>query len=187
MNILFVNSCLRANSRTKRLADAALKKLTAENPSAVIKEIELQKLDLKPLTAERLERRESLLKDGKSDDEFFDLAKELAAADKIVIAAPYYDLQFPALLKIYLENVCVCGITFKYSEEGIPVGLCSADELVYVTTAGGYLGDYNMGFEYLQGLCLMFGIGKQRLIAAEGLDIYGNDAEAILQAAEETI
>ena len=182
MKILFVDSCLRENSRTKILADRLLQKIIAENPSAKIEEIQLQKANLKPLNAELLQKRDMLLQAGKTDDEFFEFANQFAAADKIVVAAPYYDLQFPSLLKIYLENICVCGITFKYSEQGIPVGLCHADELIYVTTAGGYLGNYNLGYDYLRNLCQMFfAITKQRLIAAEGLDIYGNDSEQILR------
>ena len=148
MKILFVNSCIRDNSRTKLIADKFIKKILSENSGAELKELVLQDLAMEPLTEKTLQKR----------DDFFALANEFAAADKIIIAAPYYDLQFPALLKVYLENVCVCGITFKYSEEGIPVGLCKAKELIYITTVGGYIGQYNFGFEYLKGLCQMFGI-----------------------------
>ena len=182
MKILFVDSCLRENSRTKLLADRLLQKMLAENPSAEVEKIQLQTADLQPLNEDILRQRDNLLQAGKTDDELFKFAKQFASADKIVVAAPYYDLQFPSVLKIYLENICICGITFKYSEQGIPIGLCSADELIYVTTAGGYLGNYNLGYDYLRSLCQMFfAIPKQRLIAAEGLDIYGNDPEQILQ------
>ena len=102
-------------------------------------------------------------------------------ADTIVIAAPYWDLAFPAVLKAYLENICVCGVTFKYSEEGIPVGLCKAKKLYYITTSVGYIGQYNMGYDYIKALCkLYFGITDTECISAEGLDIFGNDTEKIL-------
>ena len=182
MKILFVNSCIRENSRTEVLARRLLKKMLAESQTAGIAEVKLQTAALQPLDSELLQKRDALLQAGKTDDKFFEFANQFAAADKIIVAAPYYDLQFPSLLKIYLENICVCGITFKYSEQGIPVGLCHADELIYVTTAGGYIGEYNLGYDYLRNLCQMFfAIPKQRLIAAEGLDIYGNDPEQILR------
>jgi FMN-dependent NADH-azoreductase len=181
MKILFVNSCIRDNSRTKLIADKFIKKILSENSGAELKELVLQDLAMEPLTEKTLQKRDALSANKDYQNDFFALANEFAAADKIIIAAPYYDLQFPALLKVYLENVCVCGITFKYSEEGIPVGLCKAKELIYITTVGGYIGQYNFGFEYLKGLCQMFGIEKQKQIAAEGLDIWGNDAEAIVE------
>ena len=113
--------------------------------------------------------------------ELFAPARQFREADEVVIAAPYWDLSFPAMLKSYIEQLCVNGLTFSYSEEGIPVGHCLAKRLTYVTTAGGYLGEYNMGYDYVAAVCkLYFGIGESRCISAEGLDIWGNDAEAIL-------
>ena len=56
----------------------------------------------------------------------FDLARQFARAEIIVMAAPYWDLSFQAALKQYLEQVNVVGITFRYSEEGQPVPLCRA-------------------------------------------------------------
>ena len=183
MKVLFVNSCLRQESRTKKLAFAYLEKLQKANPDMEIKEIELQKLPLQPLNAEILAKRDELSASNDFTNEFFDYANEFAGADKIVIAAPYYDLQFPAILKTYLENICVCGIAFKYNEKGIPVGLCKAEQLVYITTAGGYIGDFNFGFDYVKGLCMLLGIFDTKEITAEGLDIYGNNVEEILKEA----
>ena len=41
----------------------------------------------------------------------FDYANAMAQADMIVIAAPYWDMSFPASLKIFLEAASVVGIT----------------------------------------------------------------------------
>lgn len=61
-------------------------------------------------------------------------------------------MSFPAMLKQYLEQVNVVGITFIYSEDGVPVGLCRANRLFYVTTAGGYYAPDIYGFGYLKAL-----------------------------------
>ena len=187
MKVLFVNSCLRKESRTERLCRMYLDKIKDENTDIdfEIKEIKLQDIAMAPLTAEHLRERDELAAKADFNNPYFALANEFAKVDHIVIGAPYYDLQFPALLKIYLENVSVCGIAFKYNEQGIPVGLCNAKELVYITTAGGYLGNFDFGYEYIKGLCQLFGIGKSREIKAEGLDIMGNDVEGILQSVKE--
>ena len=74
------------------------------------------------------------------------------------------------------------GITFRYSEEGIPQGLCRAGEMYYVTTAGGLFLPEDYGFGYVKALAEGFyGIPRVRLISAAGLDIDGADEEGILR------
>jgi len=176
-NILFINACVRKNeSRTLSLAKAFLKKLGKD-----IDEVDLTKENIAPLSDESLALRNCLLQDSQFSHPMLKYANQFAQSDTIVIAAPYWDLAFPAVLKIYLEQICVCGITFKYNEKGIPQGLCKAKKLYYVTTAGGYLERMNYGYDYVKALCnLYFGISETECIAAEGLDIWGNDADKIL-------
>ena len=112
----------------------------------------------------------------------FNLARQFSEADKIVIAAPFWDLSFPASLKQYFEQINVTGITFYYTDEGIPKGLCSATDLYYVTTAGGNYFPEEYGFGYVKSLAQGFyGIQNVRLIRALGLDIAGADTERIVQ------
>lgn len=110
-----------------------------------IEEIRLSTENLIPLNYERLQRRDELLANGIYEDSMFDYANAMAQADMIVIAAPYWDMSFPASLKIFLEAASVVGITFAYAEDGTPVGLCQAQDMYYVTTSGGYIGDCNFG------------------------------------------
>ncbi|MGN0638952.1 MAG: NAD(P)H-dependent oxidoreductase [Huintestinicola sp.] len=171
---LFVNCCPRNGSRTKMLADKLLMKLGEYT------EICPGKDGLLPLHRERLERRNELIGRGEYSDPVFDYAKQFAAADTIVIAAPFWDLSFPSELKIYIENIYVTGIVSRYGSDGRPEGLCRADTLYYVTTAGGpYDGRYS--FDYIKDMAEnYFGIGRAVLIKAEMLDIEGNDPEIIL-------
>ena len=187
--ILFVNSCLnQESSRTQRLADAVLDKMLEEaaaaGEQAQVEELSLVDAGLEGLDEETLAFRSERSAAKDFTHELFAPARQFREADEVVIAAPYWDLSFPAMLKAYIEQLCVNGLTFSYSEEGIPVGHCLAKRLTYVTTAGGYLGAYNMGFDYVAAVCkLYFGIEESRCISAEGLDIWGNDAEAILASA----
>lgn len=176
--ILFVNACVRENSRTLDIAKIVLEKL-----NNAYTEVNLQKTDLKPLNRESLDIREKLILQDDFSDTMFSLAKDFAAADTIVIAAPYWDLAFPALLKIYLEQITVSGITFRYAK-GVPQGLCRAKRLIYVTTAGGSIYD-NFGFEYVKALAQkIYGIGEVLFFKAENLDIDGNDVKDILRRAK---
>ena len=118
----------------------------------------------------------------------FALARQFSEAETIVIAAPFWDLSFPAALKQYLEQINVVGITFRYSEEGIPIGLCKAGSLFYVTTAGGYYVPEEFGFGYVKALAQnYYGIQDVRQISAAGLDIQGADVDAIMKAAEDSV
>lgn len=187
--ILFVNSCVnQESSRTQRLADAVLDKMLEEaaaaGEQAQVEELSLIDAGIEGLDEETLAFRSERSAAKDFTHELFAPARQFREADEVVIAAPYWDLSFPAMLKAYIEQLCVNGLTFSYSEEGIPVGHCLAKRLTYVTTAGGYLGAYNMGFDYVAAVCkLYFGIEESRCISAEGLDIWGNDAEAILASA----
>ena len=177
--ILFVNGCVRENSRTLELAQAVLAKETD-----AIEEVRLYPDGPNGLNAETLRLRDALLTNQELDHPMFRWARQFAAADTIVIAAPYWDLAFPAKVRAYLEEVTVSGITFRYGENGIPQGLCRAKRLIYVTTAGGPIFQ-NYGYEYIKALAQGFyGIPDVSLVRAEGLDIRGADPEAIMTRAK---
>ena len=172
---LYINCCVREESRTERLAKAVLQKLGEH-----FTELNLYEENLKPLDRETLNKRTSLIEQDDYSDPMFDYAKQFANADTIVIAAPYWDLSFPATLKTYIENIYVTGIVSAYDESGTPFGLCKAKVLYYITTAGGpYDPTYSYG--YIQSLAKsFFGIPETHLVKAEMLDVEGYDAEKII-------
>ena len=129
--VLFVNACVRSASRTRRLAGKLLETLAQP-----FEELRLEEVSFPVCNEAFLAMREERLFEGALEDPLFDLARQFAEAETIVIAAPYWDLSFPAMLKQYLEQVTVVGISFRYTWEGIPQGLCRAKRLFYVTTAG---------------------------------------------------
>ena len=145
-----------------------------------ITELNLNMEDIVPLNTELLEKREGLLKEGKLDDPMFRYAKQFANADEIIIAAPFWDLSFPAKLKIYLEQITVSGITFKYLN-GHPSGLCKAKKLTYITTSGGPIFD-DFGYAYVKTLAQKFyGIEKTEAVRAMNLDVDLISAEELLE------
>ena len=181
--ILLVNACVRPSSRTLELAQAVLGKL-----SGSIEKVNLSRMPMTALDLAGMERRGQADQRQDFSHPDFDLAKQFAAADKIVIAAPYWDMMFPAVLKVYLENITVTGITFCYSDQGRPESLCKAKELHYVTTSGGFIGQNDFGFAYVKALTQnFFGITQIHRYSAEGLDIFGADVEAIMDKAKAAI
>ena len=185
--ILYVNACVRNESRTRRLAEKLIDKLESVNKEE-IKEVRLENISMPIADEEFIIKRDILARSGRFDDPMFDLARDFASADTIVIAAPYWDLSFPAMLKQYIEQINVVGLTFKYLDNGMPMGLCKAGRLYYVTTAGGPIVSDEYGFGYVRTIAEVFyGIKDIHYIKAEGLDIVGADVEAILKAVPVTI
>ena len=177
--ILFVNACVRDKSRTLILASRLLNTLEGD-----VKEVRLEDMDFPVVDEDFIDHRDSLIRSGKYDDPMFELGRDFAKADTIVIAAPYYDLSFPAMLKQYFEQINVVGLTFAYTEKGTPVGLCKAKDLYYVTTAGGPVISDAFGFGYVKALAETFyGIDHVYQIKAEGLDIVGANVDEILERA----
>lgn len=185
-HVLFVDACMRGpgQSRTLRLCRRFLSEYTALRPEASALHRDLSGAQLPVMTAQLAQERDRLAAAG-ADHPLLSPAREMAQADLVVVGAPYWDLSFPAALKVYLEWSSVLGITFRYAEDGRQVGLSRARSLVYLTTAGGPVEGQNYGFDYLRGLAGMFGIRDSRCVAAENLDVWGTDVERVLCRAEE--
>ena len=178
--VLLVNACVRGESRTRHLAEKLLEKIGGDRVEVRLEDVAFPKTD-----EAFLKKRDSMIATRQFGDDYFSLAKQFAAADIIVIAAPYWDLSFPAVLKQYIEHINVLGITFEYTPEGIPKGLCKAKKLYYVMTAGGTFVPEEYGFGYIKALAQSFyGIKEVELIKAVGLDIVGADVDAIMNEAE---
>ena len=185
--ILYVNACVREESRTDIIARELIEKLVVleGDKKTSCEELNLEKEYLsgkmKPLTRETLMKRDALIEAGDYSDSMFDYAKQFAEADTLVISAPFWDFSIPAILRIYLENIYAIGIVSRYNEEGMPVGLCKANKLYFVTTAGGpYIQTF--AYDYIEALAKQaFSISETELIAAEMLDVEENNPEEIIR------
>lgn len=189
MKLLFVNCCIRGEeSRTLRLCRVALEELKKKYDGLTVEELCLDKEDLQPLNSARLDARHALEKENQFSDPMFRYAHQFAGADLILMGAPYWEFQFPAMLRCYLELISVNGVTFYYTQEGIPMGMGKAQRLLYVTTAGGAIENRNCGFDYIKTLCGdMLGIPDMDWAAAEELDVWGVDVEGKLIEAEQQL
>ena len=176
--VLYVNSCVRTNSRTARLARAVLSHLKED-----VVELRIDSEEIAPLDEEAVDYRNQCIEEGRMTDPVFFYAKQFAAADTIVISAPFWDFSFPAILKIYIENISVPGVAFSYDDQGIPQGMCKAKKIIYVSTSGGpFFPEY--GYDYIKALAqTQFGIEEACLVVAEGLDLPETDVEKTLEEA----
>lgn len=186
MKILVIDCCIRGEkSGTRRLLEGCLEDIAVNAGVTSGENVEIERLnlmdeDLQPFTAEMVDRRIELVKASRFDDSMFRYARQFASADEIIIAAPYWDWSFPALLKIYLENVSVSEITFTYRGPE-PTGLCKAKRIRYLSTCGGFTGGNHEGVNYIRRIGGAFGINQVLEYTVEGLDMNPAERERVLQ------
>lgn len=192
MKVLMVDTGIRADSRTRELAELVVSYLPGEKQYVNVAELAAcdENIDgnISFLSNEKLRIREAAKEADDWSHPMFSPAHQFADADYIVIAAPFWDMSFPALLKMYIETISVSGITFKYCHEGYPVGHSKATHLFYVTTAGGPIIDDSFSYGYIRYMAQKFyGIPNVYKFAAENLDIIGADVKRVMEDAKENI
>ena len=181
-NVLYIDCCIRQEeSRTRRLAETFLSAL-AKREDIAIDRLTLMDEPIIPFQNGFFWQRERLIEAGDFDHPRFRYAHQFQQADRIVVAAPFWDLSVPALLKVYIENVNVQGITFDCDEQNGCYGVCRAQKMLFITTRGGALEGNPMdnGTKYLGDMAKFFGIPQFAHVAADGLDLGLEPVEEIL-------
>ena len=150
--IILINSCVRGNeSRTLKLTRGIIDRLKEK---AVFEEINLSNLGLIPYTESNNPNYHGV------ESRFVELAKKIADSDGLLIAAPFWDMSFPSLLKVFLEKLSLNEIMFKDNGKTC-VGIAKCPFMFYVTTRGMNIPD-NSSLEqaspYLKALCELWGI-----------------------------
>ncbi|WP_211451456.1 FMN-dependent NADH-azoreductase [Collimonas antrihumi] len=115
------------------------------------------------------------------------ILNEFLAADVIVLGAPMYNFTVPTQLKAWIDQICVAGVTFRYSDKG-PEGLVKGKRVVIVSTAGGKHVGSPTGIAHEDYLKLVFGfigITDIEIVRADGLN-YGPEAKEAGFAAART-
>lgn len=163
--LIFIDACMRAESRTRRIASPIMAELG--------KKYSVETFDLTgniyPVADNHtLEDRNQ----GIVPAEHVALAKKIAAADRIVIAAPFWDMSFPSALKVFFENMSLFGITFDTNEKEC-YGLCKAEKVMYITSRGMNIstGDsLEQATPYIKALSHLWGWGELTVVAAQNMD-----------------
>ena len=186
MKLLFVDCCISQRgeaSRTRTLASAYLAAFRGKYPEAEVETVTPeQMLALKPFTVDMLNERDAQAKAGRFDGPLFGLARQFARADFVVVAAPYWDLSYPAALRTYIEYISANGLAYHYEADGCH-GDCAASQLVYLTSGGDFEHEDSVGVVHWRQLCGLFGIERFDYVFAGGLDIDPAQTPALLEGA----
>ena len=189
--VLYVKANMKneGESRTFKVSDSFVEEYKKNNPEDEIITLDLYKENIDFLRVDDLGKLFGPKDEESKNNSILKYAYQFADADKYIIAAPMWNLSFPAILKAYIDYVSVSGITFKYTAEG-PVGLLNNKKAVHIVSRGGGYDNspYEMGDRYLRTILGFFGIKDIETIAIDNLDVMGvNVKEKVEEGIEKAI
>lgn len=164
--LLYIDSCIRNElSRTKRIATPIIESLKERYE---VETVVINELNLAPVQIEENRRRAN----GIVSEEALCWANKIKNADRIVIAAPFWDMSIPAALKTFFELCSLFGVTFD-SDDKTCFGLCKAENLMFITTRGMKIetGDpLEQATPYIKALSWLWGIKGFEVVARNNFD-----------------
>ncbi len=164
--LLYIDACIRdEQSRTKRIATPIVEALKQKYE---VQTLVINDLNLSIVKKELITKRNN----GEIDSQVMSWAESVRDADRIVIAAPFWDMSIPAALKNFLELCSIFDVTFK-SDDKTCYGNCKAEKMLYITTRGMDIdtGDVlEQGSSYLKALSWLWGIGPLEVVSAQNMD-----------------
>lgn len=165
MKLFYIDATMREESRTRKIAGPLIEELGKRYD---IETVRLDGATYPPVGSHILRDRDN----GIVPEEYAAMARRLAAADRIVIAAPFWDMSFPAALKLFFENMSLFNITFGSNDKEC-FGLCRCTKVLYITTRGMDIrtGDtLEQATPYLKALGHLWGLGRLHVVAAWNMD-----------------
>lgn len=164
--LLYIDACIRGNeSRTKRIAEPLVEALEKKY---TVQRLVLNDLNLSVVQKDLLKERNS----GNIDPTVMSWAEAVRDADRIVIAAPFWDMSIPAALKTFIELCSILDVTFKTNNVTC-CGNCKAEKMLLITTRGTDIptGDVReQATTYLKALSWLWGIGPLQVVSAQNMD-----------------
>ena len=180
MKLLHVDASILGDHSVSRTVSAAVvQRLKAENPGVEVIRRDLAVAPLAHLSGTHLAANApdaSPSDQTKSENaEAARALEEFLAADVVVIGAPMYNFSVPSQLKAWVDRVLVAGKTFRYGEDGRPIGLAGDKRVIVAIARGGFYGaDTPMtAFEhvesYLKAVFAFIGVTNVEFVVAEGV------------------
>jgi FMN-dependent NADH-azoreductase len=193
MKLLHIDaSILGANSVSRQLSAAIVKRLRDANPGIEVIYYDLNAQPIGHLTGAHLAAAQGVSPEGPSLQEDLALGQkaleDFLAADIVVIGAPMYNFSVSSQLKAWIDRLAVAGKTFRYTEAG-PEGLAGGKRVIVASSRGGFYGPETPAAfldhqeTYLRGIFGFFGITDLTFIRAEGVNVGPDQRKAAIAAA----
>ncbi len=163
--LIFIDACMRPDSRTRMIAEPLIMELSKNYE---IETIILDGADFPIVDSGIISDRSN----GIVPEKYASIARRVADADRLVIAAPFWDMSFPSALKVFFENMSLFGITFDSNDKEC-YGLCKAEKVLYITTRGMDIetgSPLEQATPYIRALSHLWGLGELHIVAAQNMD-----------------
>lgn len=184
-------------SSTLKVSNAIIDGLCAKHPDTTIETIDLFNSDVPAMAGDRIEAKYHLLAGGQMSKALTGswavLEEEIVrflAADLYVLSVPMWNLTIPYALKFYIDTIVQPGYLFKYTPEGVPVGLATGKRMICVTSRGGDYSTpdgsnhpYDFMKPYLSAIFGFCGITDIQYLDIQPMDITPEIREAKVQEA----
>lgn len=172
MKTLIVDASVSKDSVSRRLLSEAQSFLERTGvPSSCLRLSDFSDR-LIPLNEKTLSFRMEAIAKGDYSSPLFDFAKGLTEADIILLSSPFYDLSISALLKCYIEQTMVHGLTFLDLGDHAK-GLLKAKRLLFLSVSGYPFSKENpdLATPYIEGVAKMWGIPSFRSLHFERKEV----------------
>ncbi|GHA74403.1 FMN-dependent NADH-azoreductase [Cognatilysobacter bugurensis] len=180
MKILHLDSSILADrSATRVLTAAAVARIRADSPTAVVEQRDLDAEPLPHLSGASLGGADSA-----AAAEAERALVQFLDADAVVIGAPMYNFGVPSTLKAWIDRIAVAGRTFRYTADG-PQGLAGGKHVIVVTAAGGLHAGKPTDFvePYLRQVFRFLGVDRVTVIRADGVALSAEHREQAIASA----
>jgi FMN-dependent NADH-azoreductase len=183
LKILHIDTGVQgSNSLSRDMSRQVVEKIRAAHPDA-----ELQYLDLANDPVPHLGEAALPLIYGQVDGPIEDVTiepglsrkilKDFLDSDCIIVGAALYNLTVSSALKAWIDRVVILNQTFRYSEDGTPIGLATEKRAILCVSRGGYYaaGSPAAAMEfcenYLRAIFGFMGFGQVDAITADGTSV----------------
>ncbi|ASR47430.1 FMN-dependent NADH-azoreductase [Paenibacillus kribbensis] len=117
-----------------------------------------------------------------------ELSDQFIEADKYVFVTPFWNFSYPPVMKAYIDAVSVAGKSFRYSEQGQPIGLLTDKKAIHIQARGGFYSEspaneLEMGHRHLQVIMNFFGVPSFEALFVEGHNKAKDKAQEIKENA----
>lgn len=195
--VLFIKGTPQSEeqSRSMKVTRTFIDEYKKVNPMDEVIELDVNSANIPFIDADYLSAQNKL-RSGESltDTEAQKLAKfnvlieQFIGADKYIIQSSMWNLGLQPLLKAYFDAVMYAGKTYKYTAEGVAVGLLKGKKAIHIIGMGGLYSNLS-GVEhsdsYVKHLFGFVGVEMLPTIYVEGIDQNPTQKEEIITTASE--
>lgn len=189
MKVLIIIANPRKEAYTRELLQGFLESYRQYNPDDEFLELDLYQMEI-PVIDDAILQAWNKKSEELSKTEQQLLAQinhftdQFITADKVVFAAPMWNLQFPPMLLAYIANIAVVRKTFCYTEHGCQ-GLVPNKPVLLLHVRGGVFSSgpaqaFDHAVPYLKSLCNLLGITNFQTVICEGVEMFPGKARQIL-------